>query len=187
MMSELRDDSRVLFRVGYPRWFLLFWGVCVALVMVLSISVIAHDGLAAITLGKLFKWGALCLLLGLGLAMSTLICRSIVVTESGIRYRSMIGRTREFAWHEIGGLTRPVRGIPEDAAYIALKNGKYIHVLRSMRGYAKFASLIHEKIPGQAVDTDLEESKTSQLVSWNTIWVAIAVGVIYVLLRRALG
>ena len=157
---------------------------CVATFLCVRLWV--HESPSAVTIGFLAKWAGLLLLVALGVAMSTLIYTSVTVTDSGIRYRRLFSTPHYVRWSDIGGLRRPAHRIPEDAAYVMLRNGKRLQVLRSMRGYAQLVSIIQEKIPGQSDDVGVEERSLTDMMSWGTIWWAIGVGVVVMLLRRLL-
>ncbi len=182
-MNEESADNGVSMRVGYPRWFVMSWLVCVALCVALALIVCIHYGRVAIGILRAVECGILVVVAGSGVALGAVICRSAEATESGIVFHDLLSGRRQIPWSEVAGLSRPAGGIPGDAAFVMLKDGSRVQLLRSMRGYAQLARLMARRYPSVSCDADIEEKPLSHAVSWPFICRALALAAVLWILR----
>lgn len=146
MLRRIEDlgkhQSRNL-KVSFPKWFVIFLGICGILTISFFLSyiiwVIYHGQLASQLLRCAIFLSII--LSGFWLSLKVLFY-SVTATERGLETDNIVGASKSFQWDEIVEVRRPRFGVPVDFSYVISKNKDKLLLVRSMKNYKELTELI---------------------------------------------
>ncbi|MFQ5683978.1 MAG: hypothetical protein ACE5HC_11980 [Candidatus Binatia bacterium] len=137
--------NKVLIRVGYPKWFRVFYGIGAPITLLLFIITGVHFSRQGFTSSELALSVLFLAILGVGVWISPVFYRSVVAKEDELQIYGLFGLKLSLTWDEIIKVSRPRFGIPRDATYLFSRNGEKVTLAKGMEGYSELLDLIQVK------------------------------------------
>jgi hypothetical protein len=184
----MANEDRVILKVNFSKWFLVFFGiaglVAVVVFVPLFISSLIHFAQIGFTIPRLII-SAVLLATPLGyLSIVKCIYLWIIATESGLEAVGILQPRRVFTWDEIITVNKPHLGIARDAVYVLSKTGKKMVLSKSMKGYPKLLALIQSRAPNLSPKELPQELLPSEsLGEWKYLLTFFGLFIAYIIVK----